>query len=298
MCSEINGWDNLTMARYLAVSLRGPAQQILTTLPESDRRSYRALVEALTRRFNPANQTELYRVQLRNRLRRNQESLPSLAQDIRRLAAQAYPTAHPSLMDFLCRDHFLDALVDPDTRMNVYRSRPRSLDEAVCIAVELEAFLMAERQRHPQRRPIRETKMDSEANYQRDFDNMRRAMHQDFQSMKAELVNGIRGGHNPVYPDINMQPSYWNNMGNHQTRWVNHGQNTGQNQAGLQQNPSAQGPRNGQNQGQGQGQGQGQSQGQRQGQSRRCYNCDQEGHFIRDCPYPRQDRNGRGGLGN
>jgi hypothetical protein len=255
MCSEINDWDGLTMARYLAVSLRGPAQQILTTLSEVDRRSYNALVNALTQRFNPSNQSELYRVQLRNRVRKGDETLPSLAQDIRRLASQAYPTAHPQLMDSLCRDHFLDALVEADIRMNVYRSRPQSLDEAVCIAVELEAFMVAERQRYPQKRPVRDVNLGA-SNESKQWDNLRSAMQHEFQCLKTELTTGR----------FNENQSYRNN--------------DGRNGSGSNYNNTRP-------------QGGVRDQFQSQGQERRCYNCDEQGHFIRDCPHPKRNRNDR-----
>ena len=65
-CAELNEWTNYQKAQYLRVSLRGPACQFLGTLPEYKRRDYDELVAALGRRFNPENQTELYRAQLRN----------------------------------------------------------------------------------------------------------------------------------------------------------------------------------------------------------------------------------------
>ena len=91
ICCEINGWTPPQRAQYLSVSLRGSACQVLGTLPIERRRDYRELVRALGRRFNPENQSELYRVQLRNRGRKVNESLPELGQQIRTLVAQAYP---------------------------------------------------------------------------------------------------------------------------------------------------------------------------------------------------------------
>ncbi|KAJ8046575.1 hypothetical protein HOLleu_05289 [Holothuria leucospilota] len=79
------------MATCLAACLRGEAQAVLADLNIHARRDYPSLVNALSRRFDPAHQTEVFRIQLKNRTRRKEESLPELAQEIRRLTRQAYP---------------------------------------------------------------------------------------------------------------------------------------------------------------------------------------------------------------
>jgi hypothetical protein len=47
----------------------------------------------MTKRFAPENQTELYRSQIDARIRKKGETLPELAQDIKRLVRLAYPNA-------------------------------------------------------------------------------------------------------------------------------------------------------------------------------------------------------------
>ena len=91
--------------------------------------------------------TDLFRIQLRNIFRQNQESLPQLAQVIRNLPAKAYADAKGALLEILSKEHFSDALDDPDMRFKVFQSKPSALDEAVGIAVELEAFKQAEKHR-------------------------------------------------------------------------------------------------------------------------------------------------------
>ena len=74
MTSELNRWDDTVKAMELATSLRGAAQSILSDLRPEQRRSYEYLVSALTARFEPINQTELYRAQIKSRLRKKSES--------------------------------------------------------------------------------------------------------------------------------------------------------------------------------------------------------------------------------
>ena len=153
LVAELNGWGELAKAVYLAASLRGSAQAVLGDLDDERRRNYSSLTAALGQRFGPENQTELFRVQLKNRLRRRDETLPELAQAIRRLARQAYPSANYQLQETLAKEHFIDALNDTDMRWRVFQSRPTSLEDAVRVAVELEAFQVADRQRNGIRKP-------------------------------------------------------------------------------------------------------------------------------------------------
>ena len=156
LLTELNGWGDSAKAIYLAASLRGSAQSVLGDLDDDRRRSYSALTAALGQRFGPENQTELFRVQLKNRQRRREETLPELAQAVRRLTRQAYPSANYQLQETLAKEHFIDALQDADIRWRVFQSRPTSLEDAVRVAVELEAFQIADRQRTGQRRRLQE----------------------------------------------------------------------------------------------------------------------------------------------
>jgi hypothetical protein len=160
--SEINDWNYSEKSKYLAASLRGEACQVMRFLSSEYRYDYRCLTNALRTRFDPGNRTELFRVQLRNRFRREKESIPQLAQSIRHLTLQAYPQAHGELFDSLCTDYFLDSLNDSDLRFRVFNSKTKSFDETVAMAIELEAFQMAEKQRN--KRFVRDIEVDSWSN--------------------------------------------------------------------------------------------------------------------------------------
>ena len=57
MLAELNQWNETQKATYLAVQLRGSAQQVLGNLPPSHRLDYGRLLQALRQRFAPSNQT-------------------------------------------------------------------------------------------------------------------------------------------------------------------------------------------------------------------------------------------------
>ena len=154
ICSTINRWGDHEKATFLAVSLRGTAQMILGDLTTSSLNSYPVLVTELQSRFGQEGQSELYRTQLKNRLKRQEESFPELGQEIKRWTAQAYPDAPSVLRDTLAKGHFVDALNDSDMRMHIYHRKPRSLTEAIHMATEWQAFKRAEVHRASMRRPV------------------------------------------------------------------------------------------------------------------------------------------------
>ncbi len=128
VCAWINSWTDQEKAWYLAACLRGPAQQVLSNVEMRSVDSFDQLSQALAQRFDPTNQGEMFRAELKCRVRKPKESLPELAQEIRRLAARAYPEAARDLRETLMKDAFLDALNDPEMHWKVFQSRPRSLD--------------------------------------------------------------------------------------------------------------------------------------------------------------------------
>ena len=132
----------------MAVSLRGSAQGVLGNLPKGSKPDYQTLVRALEERFAPPSQTELYRVQMRERHQRAGESLPELGQAIRRLANLAYPTAPTEIRETLSKDQFVDALQDSEMRIRIKQARPKYLNDAIQLAVELEAYNRAEKRNY------------------------------------------------------------------------------------------------------------------------------------------------------
>ena len=90
---------------------------------------------------------ELYRSQLKNRVRGKEETLPELAQAIQRLVRQVYPDAPLSVREVLEKDCFVDAIPDTDIGWKMLQARPKNLQDALAAATEVEAFQMAEKQR-------------------------------------------------------------------------------------------------------------------------------------------------------
>ena len=136
-----------TMAIYLAASLSGCAQAVLADLDANSRRNDQAHAEALSLRFGNGGKMEVFRSQPKSRTRGKDELLPELAQAIQRLVRQAYPEAPLSVREVLEKDYFVDAIADTDIRCKILQTRPGTIQEALAIATEVEAFQLSERQR-------------------------------------------------------------------------------------------------------------------------------------------------------
>lgn len=146
MIAQVNGWNEEEKTAFLASSLKGQALSVLGNLRPEDRQNFQCLVTALSNRFGSAHQTELSRVRFKNRLKQRDESLPELSQEIERLARLSYPEASSTLQDVLARDQFIDALAEEETRLKLKHERPKTLQDALTLALEFESFYLASRQ--------------------------------------------------------------------------------------------------------------------------------------------------------
>ena len=141
-------WNDYEKALHLAINLRGTAQSVLADLRHDQRTNFRSLSSALAARFEPVQQSELHRVTLKTRLRHDNETLPELAQDINRLVRLAYPRATVDVREQLAKDYFVDALNNHDLEWAVLRGKPESVENALKLALEYEAFLIGRRNTH------------------------------------------------------------------------------------------------------------------------------------------------------
>ena len=143
----LNGWNDETKALELATNLRGSARNILADLDPDQRYHYESLVSALSARFEPDYQADMYLAQIRNRTRQKSESLPELGQAIKRLARYALPSAPSSVRQWLDLTQFTEALNNESLEYAVKQARPKTVDEAVKVAMETEAFWLSRQRR-------------------------------------------------------------------------------------------------------------------------------------------------------
>ena len=141
-------WSDYDKALQLAIHLRGTAQGVLGDLSQEQRTNFISLTSALAARFEPVQQSELYRAKLKSRVRRKGEPIVELAQDIRKLIRLAYPSATAEVREQLSKDCFIDALNDHDLEWAVLQGKPHSVEDALKLALEYEAFQKGRRGRY------------------------------------------------------------------------------------------------------------------------------------------------------
>ena len=145
--SEINGWNYRSKSLYLANSLTGAARALLNELNDIQRRDYRCLVQKLKERYGSENRAEVFRSQLKSRIKGKGETTAELAQAIRKLTRQAYPQVSLDVVEALSVDHFIDALPESEIRLRLREVGPTTLAEAERIAVRMDAHRQADKQR-------------------------------------------------------------------------------------------------------------------------------------------------------
>ena len=146
-CSVVNGWNKEDAAVFLAASLRGQVKKVLNGMSDSDCRNYAKIVDKLKLRFGVEKQRELHQARLHNRCQQEIESVQALSADIRSMSTFAYQDLSPGTKERFAVQHFIDTSKDRDDRLRLRRDKPRTMDEALSLACELETFRLSDRDR-------------------------------------------------------------------------------------------------------------------------------------------------------
>ena len=149
--AAVNRWSEYEKGLYLAASLAGPAQRLLTQVDIYSPGGYEVLLDALRQRYAPRHQEELHRAYLKTRRQCKEESLRALADSIEVAVEKAYPQADPDTTNQLCLEYYLGAVKDPRVRQWVHTRGPTDLRHAVALALQSEAFFKGEDLRTPLR---------------------------------------------------------------------------------------------------------------------------------------------------
>ena len=108
----------------------GHARSLLSELDRGGHRDSDTLIKKLVNRFGSVTRSEIYRTQLKSRIRNRGESIPELAQAAKKLVRQAYPCVHKDVIETLAIDYFIDALTDSEIRLRVREFDSKTLADA------------------------------------------------------------------------------------------------------------------------------------------------------------------------
>ena len=148
----LNGWTQEDRAHFLVASLDGEARGSLTTMyQQGTLGNLGAILNTLAQDFGNQSRAPVYRAELKCRRRKEGETIADLARSIRKLASLAYPEVTPAVQETLATDSFREAL-DYETAWAVQQAQCTSMAQAAKIAMELEAFRLAERRKNQPRK--------------------------------------------------------------------------------------------------------------------------------------------------
>ena len=138
--AKYNHWTSAEKAQQLAISLKGDAQQVFRDLDPGSIREYDDIRRVLLQRFNPPGREAAYRCQFKNRKLIETESISDYGYALKHLSAKAYPELDRLARETYVIDQFICGLNSSEIRKHVQFRHPKSVDEAITLAIEYEAF--------------------------------------------------------------------------------------------------------------------------------------------------------------
>eukprot|EP00731_Ephydatia_muelleri_P026815 Em0018g915a len=140
--AEVNKWaTGEEKLKWLRVRLTGKALTALRKLPESARSSYAECKTALKKRFDPDSKRELHVAELHTRTRGKTEDWASFGDALRVLVDKAYPHFEDAARECLAVNQFLSQIHNQQVAFGVKQKRPKNVEEAVAVTIELESYL-------------------------------------------------------------------------------------------------------------------------------------------------------------
>ena len=146
-CATYNRWNEADKLAHLKAALVGDAGQTLWDSDVSAVNTLEKLTALLRSRYGGSRLADKHRMELRLRRRRDGESLSALHQDIKRLMALAHPKLQQEAREAIACDYFIDAMDDAEFALKIRERAPSTLDEALRVGLQLEAWTKDARQR-------------------------------------------------------------------------------------------------------------------------------------------------------
>lgn len=136
-CVKVNKWSEPEKCDFLSVYLDGEADKVYCDLSAEEKESW---ASALTGRFDPSPQPELFETQLSARKRESGEKLADFGNAIRTLARKAFPQESVNTRDRIAKTQFLRAL-SGEMQLKLRLAEPKTLDDAIKMAIKYEAMV-------------------------------------------------------------------------------------------------------------------------------------------------------------
>lgn len=122
------------------IKLKWEAQKLFSTLTLTQLSNFEILKQALLHRFNPKERQLAYRCEFRNRRRQKNENPVEFGSALIYLGRKAYPDLPVETLEVHLVDQYMMGLGSLDLQKHVQLQHPKSLDQAVNLALEYTAI--------------------------------------------------------------------------------------------------------------------------------------------------------------
>lgn len=139
--ATVNEWDDEMKLKWLRVRLTGRAAAAFRRLPETTRANFKEAVKAMQKGFEPESKKELYMAELRTRTKRRDKDWATLSDDLKLLADKAYSGLQDEARELLALNQYLSQLDSPQIAFGVRQNKPKTVDDAVLLTLEVESYL-------------------------------------------------------------------------------------------------------------------------------------------------------------
>ena len=132
--------------QYFALRLRDNALHFYTTLSPEQQDDYDSLVDAF--RQNYTKNVDILKARLKAAKQQLEQEIANFLCDLRTLARRAY-RASPHFIEQIVLTIFVEGLKSPTLRWELRKAKPRTVEEALTLAIELDSLNTLERTNYP-----------------------------------------------------------------------------------------------------------------------------------------------------
>ncbi|XP_067638298.1 uncharacterized protein [Eurosta solidaginis] len=133
--AAVNNWN--AEDKVAALALKGPAAEILQTIPEYERNNCETLMSALERRYGSEHRKHIFQIELQNRYQKANETLQEFASDIERLAHLSNADAPEEYTERVKIQSFING-IRMETKRATYANPKLTFAETVSLALTQE----------------------------------------------------------------------------------------------------------------------------------------------------------------
>ncbi|XP_017479772.1 PREDICTED: uncharacterized protein LOC108369219 [Rhagoletis zephyria] len=139
-----NHWNMEDKSAALFVALKGPAAEILQTIPNCERKRYGAL-NAVERRYGSEHRKQIYQMELENRCQKPNETLQEFVSEIEKLAHSAIGVASGEHLERVKIQKFINGMRGVYTKRETYANPKPTFAETVSYAQTRETAALLNR---------------------------------------------------------------------------------------------------------------------------------------------------------